>query len=136
MQLLLLTLKGEDVEMTPDPKQGSDPASSFPDSSQVIAFRSKRKRPAVQLNERDFQIFQLIQSEGAKTAAELSRQFWNDKSKEAKAGFQRLRKLIYAGFLERGNPRLLYLSGRTKELLARKQNGKSVEGVQCSGQKP
>lgn len=92
----------------------------------------RRQRP-VQLNPRDYEIFRLIQTQGAKTAAELARQFWNDKSKKAKAGFQRIRKLIKARLLERGNPRLLYLSERAKQMLSPKQNEKRVEGVQCSG---
>ena len=62
-------------------------------------------------------IFQLLQAEGAKTSTDLSRCFWDNRSKKAKAGFQRIRLLIEVGFLERGNPRLLYLSEAAKQML-------------------
>ena len=72
----------------------------------------------VQLSERDFEIFRLIQSDGAKTSAEIEKRFWDRKSRKAKAAFQRIRRLIEAGLLERGNPKLLYLSDRVQKLLA------------------
>ena len=72
---------------------------------------------SVQLTARDLLIFQLLQAEGAKTSADLSLCFWDNRSKKAKAGFQRIRLLIEFGFLERGNPRLLYLSESAKQLL-------------------
>ena len=72
---------------------------------------------SVQLTARDLLIFQLLQAEGAKTSADLSRCFWDGHSKKAKAGFQRIRLLIEFGFLERGNPKLLYLSESTKQIL-------------------
>ena len=71
----------------------------------------------IQLSERDFEIFRLIRSDGAKTSAELERHFWDGKSRKAKAAFQRIRKLIEAGLLERGNPKLLYLSDHAEKLL-------------------
>ena len=82
---------------------------------------------AISLTQRDIEIFKLVQSEGAKTSADLDKKFWNEKSKKAHAGFQRIRKLIDAGFLQRGNPKLLYLSDQTNELLKRQ----SVEGETC-----
>ena len=72
---------------------------------------------SVQLTARDLLIFQLLQAEGAKTSADLSRCFWDNRSKKAKAGFQRIRLLIRFGFLERGNPKLLYLSESAKQIL-------------------
>jgi len=78
-----------------------------------------KNRVSVQLTERDFSIFQLILAHGAKTPADLTGQFWGNKSKKAKAGFQRIRKLILAGLLQRGNPKLLYLSDEAKAFLAR-----------------
>ena len=78
-----------------------------------------KNRVSVQLTERDFSIFQLILAQGAKTPADLTGQFWGNKSKKAKAGFQRIRKLILAGLLQRGNPKLLYLSDEAKAFLAK-----------------
>ncbi len=72
----------------------------------------------VQLTDRDLAIFRLIQSNGEKTAAELTDRFWGGKSTKAKAGFQRIRALMKAGLLER-HPHLLYLSDQAKELLAK-----------------
>ncbi len=72
---------------------------------------------SVQLTARDLLIFQLLQAEGGKTSADLSSQFWDSHSKKAKAGFQRIRLLIESGFLERGDPRLLYLSETAKQIL-------------------
>jgi len=78
-----------------------------------------RNKRTLQLTERDLAIFRLIRAEGAKTQADLAGRFWDDKSKKAKAGFQRIRKLIAAGLLERGNPKLLYLSDEAKVSLFR-----------------
>ena len=63
-----------------------------------------------QLKPRDLEIFRFIETYGAKTSSELSSAFWNEKSRKAHAGFQRIRKLIEAGFLCHGDPRLLHLS--------------------------
>lgn len=84
---------------------------------------------SIQLGERDFEIFRLIQLDGAKTSAEIEKQFWDGKSRKAKAAFQRIRRLIAAGLLERGNPKLLYLSDRARNLLAQdaRQWGKEVK---------
>lgn len=71
----------------------------------------------IQLSERDFEIFRLIRLDGARTSAELERRFWDGRSRKAKAAFQRIRKLIEAGLLERGNPKLLYLSDHARNLL-------------------
>lgn len=72
----------------------------------------------IQLSERDFEILRLIRSDGAKTSAEIERRFWSGKSRKAKAAFQRVRRLIEAGLLVRGNPKLLYLSDHARNLLA------------------
>ena len=71
----------------------------------------------IHLNDRDFEIFRLIRCDGAKTSADLEKRFWDGKSRKAKAAFQRIRKLIEAGLLERGNPKLLYLSDHARNLL-------------------
>ena len=71
----------------------------------------------IQLNRRDFEILRLIRSDGAQTSADLEKRFWDGKSRKAKAAFQRIRKLVEAGLLERGNPKLLYLSDRAQNLL-------------------
>lgn len=86
----------------------------------------------IQLSERDFEIFRLIRSDGAKTSAEIERRFWNGKSRKAKAAFQRIRKLIEAGLLERGDPKLLYLSDCAQKLLARPNAPVWVEEVKQS----
>ena len=90
-----------------------NPATS---PSHRISSRFPKVR-SVQLTARDLLIFQLLQAEGAKTSADLSSQFWDSHSKKAKAGFQRIRLLIEFGFLERGNPKLLYLSETAKQIL-------------------
>ena len=87
-----------------------------PSPSHRIPGRFPKVR-SVQLTARDLLIFQLLQAEGAKTSADLSRCFWDNRSKKAKAGFQRIRLLIRFGFLERGNPKLLYLSESAKQIL-------------------
>ena len=76
------------------------------------------KDRSIELTDRDFEIFRLIQTDGAKTAVELTNHFWGGKSTKAKAGFQRIRALMQAGLLER-HPQLLYLSDQTKELLSK-----------------
>ena len=86
----------------------------------------------IQLSERDFEIFRLIRSDGAKTSADLERRFWDGRSRKAKAAFQRIRKLIEAGLLERGNPKLLYLSDRAQKLLAHPNAPLWVEEVKQS----
>jgi hypothetical protein len=76
------------------------------------------KSPALLLTDRDYAIFRLIRSDGAKTSAEIEKRFWDGKSRKAKAAFQRIRRLINLGLLERGNPKFLYLSDRARNLLA------------------
>lgn len=88
---------------------------------------------SLQLTHRDFEIFRLIESGGAKTSNELSEQFWNERSQKTKAGFQRIRKLIKAGFLTRGNPKLLYLSERAKVLLSKQETPVGVEEERHDG---
>jgi len=85
---------------------------------------------SIQLKSRDLEIFRLIDAGGAKTSGELSSQFWNEKSRKAHAGFQRIRKLIEAGFLTRGNPKLLYLSDSAKALIKQNQSAYGVEEVE------
>ena len=96
------------------------PIVSFKNPATSQSHRIPGRFPKVrslQLTARDLLIFQLLQAEGAKTSADLSSQFWDSHSKKAKAGFQRIRLLIEVGFLERGNPRLLYLSETAKQIL-------------------
>ena len=96
------------------------PVVTFKDSVEPQNHRLHSRFPkvrSVQLTARDLLIFQLLQAKGAKTSADLSRCFWDNRSKKAKAGFQRIRLLIEFGFLERGNPRLLYLSEAAKQIL-------------------
>ncbi len=76
------------------------------------------KDRSIQLMDRDFEILRLVQTNGAKTAVELTERFWGGKSVKAKAGFQRIRALMEAGLLER-HPHLLYLSDQAKELLSK-----------------
>ena len=83
--------------------------------------------PSIGLTDRDIQILRWILSDGAKTPSDLTDRFWDDRSRKAKAGFQRIRKLVKAGLLEHGNPRLLYLTDHAKELLSKA----SVEGVKA-----
>ena len=90
-----------------------DPAKSSP---RPILSRFPKTR-SLQLTNRDLLIFQLLQAEGSKTSADLSSQFWDSHSKKAKAAFQRIRLLIRFGFLERGKPKLLYLSESAKQIL-------------------
>jgi hypothetical protein len=80
-----------------------------------ITFASKQS--AVQLTNRDAEILRFVQSGSAKTSGEIEKKFWNEKSRRAHAGFQRIRKLIETGYLERGNPKLLYATTKAKELL-------------------
>ncbi len=84
---------------------------------------------SVRLTSRDLEIFRLIHSEGAQTSGELSSRFWNEKSRKAHAGFQRIRKLIDSGFLTRGNPKLLYLSHAAKILIRENQSTAGVDEV-------
>ena len=96
------------------------PTASFKNPTTSQGHRIPGRFPkvrSVQLTDRDLSIFQLLQAEGAKTSADLSRCFWDGHSKKAKAGFQRIRLLIRFGFLERGNPKLLYLSETAKQIL-------------------
>ena len=116
--------KGAECTMNQEPAEAvavQQPTTSFknPTTSQghKIPGRFPKVR-SVQLTARDLLIFQLLQASGAKTSADLSNQFWDGHSKKAKAGFQRIRLLIRFGFLERGNPKLLYLSESTKQILS------------------
>ena len=96
------------------------PFATFKDPAKSPTHPIRSRLPKVrslQLTARDLLIFQLLQAEGAKTSADLSSQFWDSHSKKAKAGFQRIRLLIRFGFLERGNPKLLYLSESAKQIL-------------------
>jgi len=86
----------------------------------------------IQLNDRDFKIFRLIRLEGAKTSADIEKCFWDGKSKKAKAAFQRIRKLVDAGLLDHGNPKLLYLSDRARNLLTQQDRRPWVEEVKQS----
>ena len=96
------------------------PVVTFKDPVETKNHRLHSRCPkirSVQLTDRDLLIFQFLKAEGAKTSADLSSQFWDSHSKKAKAGFQRIRLLIRFGFLERGNPKLLYLSESAKQIL-------------------
>lgn len=85
------------------------------------------------LTPRDLEIFKLIATEGPVTPRDLDQKFWGLSSQKSHAGFQRIRKLIDSGYLKRGNPKLLYLSERAHELLRKKVDHQSVEGVKCGG---
>ena len=74
-------------------------------------------KQSMQLMERDIEIFRFVQSGSARTSGEIEKQFWNEKSRKAHAGFQRVRKLIETGYLERGNPKLLYVTTKAREIL-------------------
>jgi len=74
---------------------------------------------SIQLTARDIEIFRFVQMGSAKTSGEIEKQFWNEKSRKAHAGFQRIRKLIETGYLERGNPKLLYITTKAGEILNR-----------------
>jgi hypothetical protein len=87
----------------------------------------KKPNDVPNLTKRDMEILCLIQNEGAKTAAFLSREFWLEKSQKAKAGYQRIRKLIQMGVLVKGNPKLLYPSDKIKEWLAKEQKDSGVD---------
>jgi hypothetical protein len=88
-----------------------------------------KEKNTVQINPRDLEIFRFIQANGAKTSSELNQRFWNEKSKKAHAGFQRVRKLIESGFLTRGNPQLLYLSDAAKTSLSENEKVSGVGGA-------
>lgn len=77
------------------------------------------KQSAIQVNSRDLEILRFVQSGSAKTSGEIEKKFWNEKSRKAHAGFQRIRKLIEAGYLERGNPKLLYVTTKASEILSK-----------------
>ena len=84
---------------------------------------------SIRLEPRDLEMFRAIDSQGAKTSGELSNEFWNEKSRKAHAGFQRIRKLIETGYLERGNPKLLYVTTKAKELLNQASGVEEVRNV-------
>ena len=86
------------------------------------------KSPALQLTDRDLEIFRLIRLDGAKTSAEIEKRFWDGKSRKAKAAFHRIRKLVHARMLEHGDPKLLYLSDRARDLIPQDTCGR-VKGV-------
>ena len=77
------------------------------------------KQSAIQVNSRDLEILRFVQSGSAKTSGEIEKKFWNEKSRKAHAGFQRIRKLIETGYLERGNPKLLYVTTKASEILSK-----------------
>ena len=77
------------------------------------------KQSTVQLTDRDMEILRFVQSGSAKTSIEIEQKFWNEKSRKAHAGFQRIRKLLNAGYLERGNPRILYVTTKAGEMLSK-----------------
>ncbi len=87
------------------------------------------RKDYVQLTARDLEIFRLIREKGAKTSSELSQAFWNEKSRKAHAGFQRVRRLIESGFLIRGNPKLLYLSDAARTSLSENEKASGVGGA-------
>lgn len=87
------------------------------------------KQSAIQVNSRDLEILRFVQSGSAKTSGEIEKKFWNEKSRESHAGFQRIRKLIETGYLERGNPKLLYATTKAKELLNRASGVEEVRNV-------
>ena len=108
------------MNVPPETVASQCPVVTFKDPVEPKNHRLHSRFPkvrSVQLTARDLLIFQLLQAKGAKTSADLSRCFWDNRSKKAKAGFQRIRLLIEFGFLERGNPRLLYLSESAKQIL-------------------
>ena len=76
-------------------------------------------KQSMQIMERDIEIFRFVQSGSARTSGEIEKQFWNEKSRKAHAGFQRVRKLIETGYLERGNPKLLYVTAKAREILSK-----------------
>ena len=85
---------------------------------------------SIRLEPRDLEMFRAIDSQGAKTSGELSNEFWNEKSRKAHAGFQRIRKLIESGFLLRGNPKYLYLSSTAKAQIEAIRDAGGVEEVE------
>jgi len=91
---------------------------------------SGEDQSAIQVNNRDLEILRFVQSGSAKTSGEIEKKFWNEKSRKAHAGFQRIRKLIETGYLERGNPKLLYVTTKASEILS-KTSG--VEEVRNDG---
>ena len=84
---------------------------------------------SMQLMERDIEIFRFIQSGSSRTSGEIEKQFWNEKSKKAHAGFQRIRKLIETGYLERGNPKLLYVTAKAREILSKPSGVEEVQNA-------
>ncbi len=77
------------------------------------------KQSIIQVSNRDLEILRFAQSGSAKTSGEIEKKFWNEKSRKAHAGFQRIRKLIETGYLERGNPKLLYVTTKASEILSK-----------------
>ena len=66
---------------------------------------------------RDMEIFRSLRETGPRRVSELSGQFWQGRSEVAHAGQKRIKKLMDGGYLERGNPRLVFLTEKAKELL-------------------
>lgn len=87
-------------------------------------------KQSMQLMARDIEIFRFVQSGSAKTAGEIEKQFWNEKSRKAHAGFQRVRKLIETGYLERGNPKLLYVTAKAREILSKPSGVEEVRNAE------
>jgi len=94
-----------------------------------VNIKYNRGRKEIQLMDRDFEIFALIEAEGPKRSAELSQRFWKDSSNRGHAGFKRVRKLIAAGLLKRGDPSLLYLSEAARALVSDQKNNPRVQEV-------
>lgn len=88
--------------------------------------RLSKGKDSIRLTSRDLEMFHLIHSQGAKTSGDLSAQFWNEKSRKAHAGFQRIRKLVAAELFIRGNPKLLYLSDIARALIQKNQTTSGV----------
>lgn len=86
-----------------------------------------RMHGSIRLTERDFELFQYLETNSPKTATEISREFWKDKSDMSHAGQKRILRLASFGLLERGNPQLLHLSEFGRCVLSQKRN-KEQEG--------
>lgn len=76
-------------------------------------------KQSIQLKARDIEIFRFVQLGSPKTSSEIEKKYWNEKSRKAHAGFQRIRKLIESGYIERGNPKLLYVTEKAREIISK-----------------
>ncbi len=84
------------------------------------------------LNERDFDIFNFLESTTPKTATELSRLFWKDKSKRSHVGQKRILRLVSCGLLERCDPTFLYLADFGRKVLGQQRNKQSAAGLKSN----